>query len=63
MEKQKYVGICKVGERGQIVIPSDIRKAFSITSGDSIVILADTKKGIALVKADTLYDNDLLKVD
>ena len=63
MEKQKYVGICKVGERGQIVIPSDIRKAFSIASGDSIVILADTKKSIALVKADTLYDNDLLKVD
>ena len=25
MEKDKYVGICKVGEKGQIVIPVEAR--------------------------------------
>ena len=26
MEKDKFVGICKVGEKGQIVIPAQARK-------------------------------------
>ena len=26
MKKDKYVGICKVGEKGQIVIPAEARK-------------------------------------
>lgn len=30
MEKDKYVGICKVGEKGQIVIPVEARKMFDI---------------------------------
>ena len=30
MEKDKFVGICKVGEKGQIVIPAQARKMFNI---------------------------------
>ena len=26
MKKDKYVGICKVGEKGQIVIPKEARR-------------------------------------
>ena len=29
MKKDKYVGICKVGEKGQIVIPKDARDMFN----------------------------------
>ena len=54
MEKDKYVGICKVGEKGQIVIPKEIRKMFDINSGDSIIVLCDKEKGIALLKADAI---------
>jgi AbrB family looped-hinge helix DNA binding protein len=54
MEKNKYVGICKVGEKGQIVIPKEIRKMFDINSGDSIIVLCDKEKGIALLKADAI---------
>ncbi|MBE5753204.1 MAG: AbrB/MazE/SpoVT family DNA-binding domain-containing protein [Clostridiales bacterium] len=52
MDKNKYVGICKVGEKGQIVIPKEVRTMYDIKPGDSIVLLCDTKKGIALVKSD-----------
>ncbi len=51
--KQKNLcGICKVGEKGQIVIPKEFRKLFDINAGDSLVMLGDIKRGIALVKAD-----------
>lgn len=56
MEKDKYVGICKVGEKGQIVIPIEARKMFDIKSGDSIIVLCDKNKGIALVKSDVIED-------
>ena len=56
MEKEKYVGICKVGEKGQIVIPKEARDMFDIKSGDSIIVLCDKNQGIALVKADVIED-------
>ena len=49
----KYIfGICKVGEKGQIVIPKEARDVFNIKSGDSVVVLGDKKKGIGIVKAE-----------
>ncbi len=54
MEKNKYVGICKVGEKGQIVIPKEARNMFDIKPGDSVIVLCDKEKGMALVKADII---------
>jgi AbrB family looped-hinge helix DNA binding protein len=45
-------GTVKVGERGQIVIPKDARDIFGIVPGDTLMVLGDEKRGIALVKAD-----------
>lgn len=56
MKKDKYVGITKVGEKGQIVIPKDVRIMFDIKPGDSLVVLCDKTKGIALTKADVFED-------
>lgn len=56
MNKSKYVGICKVGEKGQIVIPKEVRKIFNINPGDSIIVLCDKEKGVALVKSDVIED-------
>ena len=63
MEKNKYVGICKVGEKGQIVIPKEARDMFDIKPGDSIIVLCDKKKGIALVKSDVIeyLADDMMK--
>ncbi len=54
MNNNKYLGICKVGEKGQIVIPKEARVMFDIKPGDSIVVLCDKKKGIALLKSDVI---------
>ena len=52
-EKGKYFfGVCKVGERGQIVIPKEARDIFNIKAGDSLALFGDEKKGIALVKTE-----------
>ena len=56
MEQNTLVGICKVGEKGQIVIPKNIRDMFEIQPGDFMVVLADKKKGIALVKSGNIED-------
>ena len=54
--KEKFVGIAKVGEKGQIVIPREARDMFNIKSGDSIVVLCDKNKGIALIKSEVFED-------
>ena len=56
MERDKFVGISKVGEKGQIVIPKEARDMFDIKPGDSIIVLCDKTKGIALVKSDVIED-------
>ena len=54
MDKNKFIGICKVGEKGQIVIPKEARIMFDINPGDSVIVLCDKEKGIALLKADVI---------
>lgn len=56
MEKGKYVGVCKVGEKGQIVIPKEARDMFDINPGDSVIVLCDKEKGMALLKADAIEE-------
>lgn len=52
--KDKFVGIARVGEKGQIVIPKEAREMFDIHPGDSVIVLCDKEKGIALIKADAI---------
>lgn len=59
--KNKYVGIAKVGEKGQIVIPKEARDMFNIKPGDSVVILCDKKKGMAVVKSE-VFESTIDKV-
>lgn len=47
-----FCGICKVNEKGQIVIPKQAREIFKIKPGDSLVLLGDEKKGLALIQAE-----------
>ncbi|MBE7082773.1 MAG: AbrB/MazE/SpoVT family DNA-binding domain-containing protein [Clostridiales bacterium] len=62
MDKNQYIGICKVGEKGQIVIPKEARVMFDINPGDSIVVLCDKNKGMALLKSDVIesFTNSVL---
>ena len=54
--KEKFIGVAKVGEKGQIVIPKEARDMFDIKPGDSVVILCDRSKGIAILKADEIEE-------
>lgn len=54
MKKGRYVGISKVGEKGQIVIPKEAREMFDIKPGDSLIILCDKDQGMAIVKSDII---------
>lgn len=48
--KGKFMATVKVGEKGQIVIPKAAREMFSIQPGDTLLLMADQERGIALVE-------------
>ncbi len=50
--KDKTIGTAVVGSKGQIVIPADVRALFDIKEGDTLILMADKKKGIAILKSD-----------
>lgn len=44
----KYAWTVTVGEKGQFVIPKQARELFGIKPGDTLLLLGDTEKGIAI---------------
>ena len=46
--KGQYAGTATVGEKGQIVIPKQARDIFEIKPGDTLLILGDEERGIAI---------------
>ena len=51
--KGKYAWTVTVGEKGQIVIPKQAREVFSIRPGDTLILLGDEKRGIAIPPKET----------
>lgn len=55
-EDGKYsFGITKVAEGGTVTIPREALNLFGIEDGDTVLVLCDEKKGMALVKCDNVY--------
>ena len=52
----KFIATVKVGEKGQIVIPKEMRNMFDINAGDLVLLLADKEKGIAIVNNSQYMD-------
>ncbi len=50
-EGGKYIfGIVTVGENGEITLPTKACEVFDLSEGDSVLVLGDEDKGMALVK-------------
>lgn len=46
--KGKYAWTVTVGEKGQIVIPKQAREVFGIAPGDTLMLLGDEERGLAI---------------
>ena len=44
----QYAWTATVGEKGQIVIPKQAREIFGIKPGDTLLILGDEQRGMAI---------------
>ena len=47
MPEGKYLASVKLGPKGQIVVPKEVREMFGVRPGDTL-LLADVNRGIAL---------------
>lgn len=54
-QKDRFIVSVKVGPKGQITIPSEARKMFDIKEGETLMVMGDKDRGIALLKADMFY--------
>ena len=57
MPEGKYLASVKLGPKGQIVVPKEVREMFGVRPGDTL-LLADVNRGIALQtfeKADRVF--------
>lgn len=59
MPEGKYAWTVKVGEKGQFVVPKEAREIFDIHPGDTLILLGDVERGIAIPLKETfaqMYD-------
>ena len=55
IKEDRFIVSVKVGPKGQITIPSAARKMFNIKEGDTLMVMGDKERGIALIKDDVFY--------
>ena len=56
VKDDRFIVSVKVGPKGQITIPKEARDMFDIKEGDTIMVMGDKERGIALLKADLFYE-------
>ena len=54
--KERFIVSVKVGEKGQIIVPKEAREMFNISPGDTLMVLGDKERGLALLKSEQVYD-------
>ena len=55
IKEDRFIVSVKVGPKGQITIPAAARKMFNIKEGDTLMVMGDKERGIALIKDDVFY--------
>lgn len=52
----KYMSTVRIGPKGQIVIPKEARELLGVGPGDTLLLLADRDRGVALQRLDACDD-------
>ena len=52
---ERFIVSVKVGPKGQITIPKEAREMFDIKEGETLMVMGDKKRGIAILKSDVFY--------
>jgi AbrB family looped-hinge helix DNA binding protein len=56
-DEDLFYGTATVGDRGQIVIPADARRAYSIETGDKLLIMGHPlKQGLVICKVEVIRE-------
>lgn len=55
MDENRFIVSVKVGPKGQITLPIEARRMFDIKEGETLMVLGDKSRGIAIMKADAVY--------
>lgn len=51
-----FFGAATVGDRGQVVIPSEARRRFNISPGDKLLVMAHPHGGVVLCKLEAMRE-------
>ena len=54
-QSDRFIVSVKVGPKGQITLPKEAREMFDIKEGETLMVLGDKNRGIAIIKADAFY--------
>ena len=55
LKEDRFIVSVKVGPKGQITVPAEARKMFNIIEGDTLMVMGDIERGIALIKDTEFY--------
>lgn len=53
-KKDMPYGVTSVGERGQVVIPAEIRAEMNLKKGDKLLVFSKNKHFIGMIKSDEM---------
>ena len=54
-QEDRFIVSVKVGPKGQITVPAEARRMFDIKEGDTLMVMGDKTRGIALIKDTEFY--------
>lgn len=55
IKEDRFIVSVKVGPKGQITVPIEARKMFDIKEGDTLMVMGEISKGLALIKDNIFY--------
>lgn len=55
LQEDRFIVSVKVGPKGQITIPVEARRMFDIKVGDTLMVMGDKNRGLALIKDTEFY--------